>query len=348
MQGPDGDELSINGQKGIQNNVSVDGADFNNPFFGEQRGGQRPPVHVQPRRRQGSRRRRGRRERRVRPRLGRVRERRDEVRHERHPRERARLLQEPEPLVGAREPGRQLGAEDRLQPAAVRLHAGRALRQGQALLLHGVRLPEGNLDEADGPEPHRPGSRPVLRLGRGAGRERPDRPDERRPRLPREDRLGDQRAAPRDGPVQLHVVRAEERDVRRRPVGRQRERGRGRPLERRERLAPVDPLELDAERVPLPVGARGPAPAVRRPAGPRTAAAPSRTPASASRATASACRSSCRSTTTTRACSSTRSSRTSRAITRSRRVSSTTRPTRRRRSAASRTAGTSSTRSRAS
>jgi hypothetical protein len=42
VQGPDGDELTINGQKGINNNVSVDGADFNNPFFGEQRGGQRP------------------------------------------------------------------------------------------------------------------------------------------------------------------------------------------------------------------------------------------------------------------------------------------------------------------
>jgi hypothetical protein len=40
--GPDGDELSIAGQRGIHNNVSVDGADFNNPFFGEQRGGQRP------------------------------------------------------------------------------------------------------------------------------------------------------------------------------------------------------------------------------------------------------------------------------------------------------------------
>ena len=44
VQGPDGDELTINGQKGIQNNISVDGADFNNPFFGEQRGGQRPPF----------------------------------------------------------------------------------------------------------------------------------------------------------------------------------------------------------------------------------------------------------------------------------------------------------------
>jgi len=41
-QGPDGDVLSIGGQRGIHNNVSVDGADFNNPFFGEQRGGQRP------------------------------------------------------------------------------------------------------------------------------------------------------------------------------------------------------------------------------------------------------------------------------------------------------------------
>ena len=42
VQGPDGDELSISGQRGIFNNVIVDGADFNNPFFGEQRGGQRP------------------------------------------------------------------------------------------------------------------------------------------------------------------------------------------------------------------------------------------------------------------------------------------------------------------
>ncbi|MEX2284810.1 MAG: carboxypeptidase regulatory-like domain-containing protein [Gemmatimonadota bacterium] len=42
VQGPDGDELSISGQRGIHNNVSVDGADFNNAFFGEHRGGQRP------------------------------------------------------------------------------------------------------------------------------------------------------------------------------------------------------------------------------------------------------------------------------------------------------------------
>ena len=41
-QGPDGDVISIAGQRGTYNNISVDGADFNNPFFGEQRGGQRP------------------------------------------------------------------------------------------------------------------------------------------------------------------------------------------------------------------------------------------------------------------------------------------------------------------
>src|SRR6202171_1649809 len=45
-QGPDGDVLSVGGQRGIHNNVAVDGADFNNPFFGEWRGGQRPPFTV--------------------------------------------------------------------------------------------------------------------------------------------------------------------------------------------------------------------------------------------------------------------------------------------------------------
>lgn len=42
VQGPDGDVMSVTGQRGINNNIMVDGADFNNPFFGEQRGGQRP------------------------------------------------------------------------------------------------------------------------------------------------------------------------------------------------------------------------------------------------------------------------------------------------------------------
>ena len=67
MQGPDGDELTINGQKGIYNNISVDGADFNNPFFGEQRGGQRPAFTFNLDAVQGGGGRRRRRQRRVRP-----------------------------------------------------------------------------------------------------------------------------------------------------------------------------------------------------------------------------------------------------------------------------------------
>src|SRR5690348_7041577 len=45
-QGPDGDEININGQRGIFNNVSLDGGDYNNGFFGEQLGGQRAAIDV--------------------------------------------------------------------------------------------------------------------------------------------------------------------------------------------------------------------------------------------------------------------------------------------------------------
>jgi hypothetical protein len=46
VQGPDGDEITFNGQRGIFNNVSIDGGDFNNGFFGEQSGGQRAAVDI--------------------------------------------------------------------------------------------------------------------------------------------------------------------------------------------------------------------------------------------------------------------------------------------------------------
>ncbi|WP_263367225.1 TonB-dependent receptor [Edaphobacter bradus] len=45
-QGPDGDEININGQRGIYNNISLDGGDYNNGFFGEQSGGQRAAVDI--------------------------------------------------------------------------------------------------------------------------------------------------------------------------------------------------------------------------------------------------------------------------------------------------------------
>ncbi len=46
VQGPDGDEININGQRGIFNNISLDGGDYNNGFFGEQMGGQRAAVDI--------------------------------------------------------------------------------------------------------------------------------------------------------------------------------------------------------------------------------------------------------------------------------------------------------------
>src|SRR5713101_8414297 len=45
-QGPDGDEINFNGQRGICNNVSLDGGDYNNGFFGEQEGGQRAAIDI--------------------------------------------------------------------------------------------------------------------------------------------------------------------------------------------------------------------------------------------------------------------------------------------------------------
>jgi hypothetical protein len=46
VQGADGDEITFAGQRGVFNNISLDGGDFNNGFFGEQAGGQRAPVDV--------------------------------------------------------------------------------------------------------------------------------------------------------------------------------------------------------------------------------------------------------------------------------------------------------------
>jgi Carboxypeptidase regulatory-like domain len=46
VQGPDGDEISFAGQRGVFNNVSLDGGDYNNGFFGEQMGGQRAAVDI--------------------------------------------------------------------------------------------------------------------------------------------------------------------------------------------------------------------------------------------------------------------------------------------------------------
>ncbi|HUQ34424.1 MAG TPA: TonB-dependent receptor [Pyrinomonadaceae bacterium] len=46
VQGPDGDEINFAGQRGVFNNVSLDGGDYNNGFFGEQAGGQRAAIDI--------------------------------------------------------------------------------------------------------------------------------------------------------------------------------------------------------------------------------------------------------------------------------------------------------------
>src|SRR5205807_10642612 len=45
-KGPDGDEINFAGQRGVFNNVSFDGGDYNNGFFGEQLGGQRAAIDI--------------------------------------------------------------------------------------------------------------------------------------------------------------------------------------------------------------------------------------------------------------------------------------------------------------
>ena len=46
VQGPDGDEINFSGQRGVFNNISLDGGDYNNGFFGEQVGGQRAAIDI--------------------------------------------------------------------------------------------------------------------------------------------------------------------------------------------------------------------------------------------------------------------------------------------------------------
>src|SRR3954452_8808563 len=46
VQGADGDEITFAGQRGTFNNISLDGGDYNNGFFGEQAGGQRAAIDI--------------------------------------------------------------------------------------------------------------------------------------------------------------------------------------------------------------------------------------------------------------------------------------------------------------
>ena len=159
MQGPDGDEISINGQKGINNNVSIDGADNNNPFFGEQRGGQRPAFTVS---------------------LDAIKE--FQVVADSAPAEFGRssggfinvvtksgtnalhgTLHEYQKWTGLTS---RLSDGTRLSgflAGAVRRHGWRRDQEGQAVLLRRLRSAVLHADQAEQPEPHRPGAGQLLR-----------------------------------------------------------------------------------------------------------------------------------------------------------------------------------------
>ncbi len=186
VQGPDGDELTVAGQRGIHNNVAVDGADFNNPFFGEQRGGQRPAFTFN-----------------------------------------LDAVQELVVVAGGAnaEFGRSSGGFVNV------------ITKSGTNELHGSVHYFGKFDAVSGTPEH------TLPTGVTQKFE----PDF----------------------SQNHVVRAEKWHLRRRRLGRQRERPGKRPVPRRKREPRVLPVVPDVERVPVPVLARGPASALQRTDQPR-------------------------------------------------------------------------------
>ena len=272
VQGPDGAEISVNGQRGIYNNVMIDGADANNPFFGEQRGGQRPKYIIS---------------------LEAVKE--FQVVTDGASAEFGRAVGGFVNMVtksgtnrnqgtafyfgryGApaqRELRRHQGRE--LQPAPVRRIVRRAdqARQGVLLLLvrperRAARQVEGRLRRSgDQPERRRPApaehpAEPVRPDQRGR-RRRLHAADQRRARVPRQGRRGAVAGASRRDPLRLLDVRADQRHLRRADVDRHRERHRAgqQPFDRR---AGQQRVRADAaERGQGAVRARAAAAAVRR------------------------------------------------------------------------------------
>ena len=192
---------------------------------------------------------------------------------------------------------------------------GGPLRAGQALLLRRRRRAARDPHQADQPQPHGPAAGLLPRHHRPARRERPHRAHRRRRGGARQDRLAGLGEQPLHLPLQLHQLRADQRHLRRRPVGPLGQRRRAGLLARRHRQPDHAPcratcstrcaLQYAKEWRPRPY--EGPnIPGQSRPF-PDTAILfnDDFTPT----APAGACRSSCRSSTTTTASSSPRTSR---------------------------------------
>jgi hypothetical protein len=147
VQGPDGDEINFAGQRGVFNNISLDGGDYNNGFFGEQVGGQRAAIDIP---------------------LGRAGLARHQVRHQRVPR---LALPFPAPRSADLEHLRRQ-VPHRLPPRAVRRHHRRPHQERPHLLL--LRQRE---------HPREPDARQPLRADRrhALPRRQPDRHGRRGP-----------------------------------------------------------------------------------------------------------------------------------------------------------------------
>ena len=242
--------------------------------------------------------------------MSRLRQRHHQVGHERLERHRARRLQERLAEQPAEESRRHDLAEVPRQADAGRLHVRRPAAAGPAVLLRRVRLSEGNDDEADRARAAS-SSASSMRSPRSAARTRTVRSSTRTTPACFLLKLDWNASAQEPGqpPLQLHVVAAGQRHVRRRLVGTQRERDREGLVERHRRRPDLDAaarsllnefrFQFAKENRPRPYN--GPTSRA------RTGRCPTRRSTSR-RATASASRSSSRSSITTRACSSTTTS----------------------------------------
>ena len=269
VQGPDGDELSVNGQKGIQNNVSVDGNDFNNPFFGEQRGGQRPPftfnldavkevVVVS----DGANAEFGRAS------AGFVNVVTKSGTNDFHGSAHGTFKDQGLASAPVNQDGSSAPKYD-FKQQQYGLTVGGPFVKDKLFFFGAFDYQKGTSTKQTDPNRIDPALVQYFASVGAPDQNGPiDRTNDAHVFLGKIDwAISEQHLAT----VRYNYTWSQQKngtfDVDLGP--RQRERGRGRRLERRERHAPVDPLELDAERVPHPVGARRPAPPVRRAAGPR-------------------------------------------------------------------------------
>ena len=265
VQGPDGAELTVNGQKGIQNNISVDGADFNNPFFGEQRGGQRPAftfnmdaikevVVVA----EGANAEFGR------SNGGFVNVVTKSGTNDIHGT--AHLYYKNDGLSSApkRADGTSADKFD-FQQFQTGFTLGGPLKKDKAFYFLALDYQDGTSTKQTDSSRIEPRVVNFFSNLGSPNENGADRAHQRRAGVPGQGRLAAEREAPGDGPLQLHLVGAGQRHLRRGLLGHQRQRHRAGLFPRRHRLADLEPVRLPAERVPLPVG-EGVAPApVQRP-----------------------------------------------------------------------------------